>query len=167
MVQRETRPAARLTVLSGPSGVGRHRVAELVRARSSVRWRPVPVTTRPVGAGEQPGVDYHFVDRGEFARLVEVNGLLEWAALGTHCYGTLREPIEARLGRGEPVLLSADLPGALQVRQVLPAARLVLLAGAGPPSLPPGVTGDATVVAESVSDAADAVVRFLGPAGMV
>ena len=43
----DARPAARLTVLSGPSGVGKDSVIELIRARSPWVWLSVSCTTRP------------------------------------------------------------------------------------------------------------------------
>ena len=63
-----TRPVqARLTVLSGPSGVGKDSVIELIRARAPWVWLSVSVTTRKIRPNEIDGVHYHFVDRAEFA----------------------------------------------------------------------------------------------------
>nr|WP_320067939.1 hypothetical protein [Micromonospora sp. RTGN7] len=53
----EARPAARLTVLAGPSGAGVGSVVEPFRARSPSVWTPVPATTRPRRLGEVDGVD--------------------------------------------------------------------------------------------------------------
>ncbi|TDB76484.1 guanylate kinase [Micromonospora sp. KC723] len=127
----ETRPAARLTVLTGPSGAGRDGVVERVRARFPSVWVPVPVTTRPRRPGESDGVDRHFVAPAEFDRLVAAGELLEWFRMGPHLRGTPREPLRTRLSQGRPVLLPLDLPGALAVRAALPAVRLVLLAPPG------------------------------------
>jgi len=122
---------ARLTVLSGPSGVGKDSVIELIRARAPWVWLSVSVTTRQIRATETDGVHYHFVDRAEFARLVEAGQLLEWAEFAGNLYGTPRGPVEDRLATGQPVLLKIDLQGARQVRQAMAEARLVFLA---PPS---------------------------------
>ncbi|MGH3681617.1 MAG: guanylate kinase [Natronosporangium sp.] len=127
----DARPAARLTVLSGPSGVGKDSVIELIRARSPWVWLSVSVTTRPRREYEVDGVHYHFVDRAEFDRLAASGQLLEWAEFAGARYGTPRAPVVARLAAGEPVLLKIDLQGARQVRQAMPSARLVFLA---PPS---------------------------------
>jgi guanylate kinase len=127
----DTRPAARLTVLSGPSGVGKDSVIELIRARSPWVWLSVSVTTRLKRHNEVDGVHYHFVDRAEFERMVTAGQLLEWAEFAGNLYGTPRAPVEARLREGEPVLLKIDLQGARQVRRAMPEAQLVFLA---PPS---------------------------------
>jgi guanylate kinase len=127
-----TRPVqARLTVLSGPSGVGKDSVIELIRARAPWVWLSVSVTTRTIRPDEVDGVHYRFVDRTEFARLAEGGQLLEWAEFAGNLYGTPRGPVEARIAQGNPVLLKIDLQGARQVRQAMPEAQLVFLA---PPS---------------------------------
>ncbi|HEX6968321.1 MAG TPA: guanylate kinase [Micromonosporaceae bacterium] len=128
----EARPAARLTVLSGPSGVGKDSVIELIRARSPWVWVSVSVTTRKMRDYEVDGVHYYFVDRPEFERMVAEGQLLEWAEFAGNLYGTPRGPVEARLREGRPVLLKIDLQGARQVRAAMPDAQFVFLA---PPSV--------------------------------
>lgn len=120
--------SARLTVLSGPSGVGKGTVVEAVRRRHPDVWVSVSVTTRRPRPGEQDGVEYHFVDRADFLRMVQDGALLEWAQYADNLYGTPREPVERRLAGGEPALLEIDMQGARQVRQAVPAAQLVFLA---------------------------------------
>jgi len=128
----EARPAARLTVLSGPSGVGKDSVIEVLRARSPWIWLSVSVTTRRQRPDEVDGVHYHFVDRVEFERMIASGDLLEWAEFAGNLYGTPRGPVEARLAAGIPGLLKIDLQGARQVRQAMPDALLVFLS---PPSV--------------------------------
>ncbi|MEO3884953.1 guanylate kinase [Nonomuraea sp. B5E05] len=121
----------RLTVLSGPSGVGKSTVvAEFRRAHPEV-WLSVSVTTRRPRPGEVHGVHYYFVDGDEFDRLVAAGELLEWAEFAGNRYGTPREPVLKKLAEGVPTLLEIDLEGARQVRRSMPEALLVFLA---PPS---------------------------------
>ena len=127
----DTRPVTRLTVLSGPSGVGKDSVIELIRARSPWIKLSVSVTTRKMRDYETDGEHYHFVTRSDFQRLIDGGQLLEWAEFAGNLYGTPRAPVEARLREGEPVLLKIDLQGARQVRRAMPSAQLVFLA---PPS---------------------------------
>jgi len=118
---------ARLTVLSGPSGVGKSTVVAHLRAAHPDIWQSVSVTTRKPRPGETHGVEYYFVSDDEFDRLIASGELLEWAQFAGHRYGTPRQPVLGRLARGEPVLLEIDLQGARQIRAVMPAALLVFL----------------------------------------
>jgi len=118
---------ARLTVLSGPSGVGKGRVvAEIGRTHPAV-WISVSITTRAARARETEGVHYHFVSDAEFDRMIAEDKLLEWAQYTTARYGTPREPVERMLATGMPVLLEIDLEGARQVSSLMPDAVLVFL----------------------------------------
>ena len=122
---------SRLTVLSGPSGVGKSTVvAELARTSPQI-WISVSVTTRRPRPGEVDGRHYHFVDDAGFDRLVADGALLEWARFAGYRYGTPRAPLKEKLKAGISCLLEIDVAGARQVRQAEPEARLVFLA---PPS---------------------------------
>ncbi|MBD8058782.1 guanylate kinase [Cellulomonas sp. JH27-2] len=127
-----TTTPARLTVLAGPTAVGKGTVSADVRSRYPEVWLSVSATTRAPRPGEIDGVHYHFVGTQEFERMVDAGELLEWAVVhGRNRYGTPRGPVEARLASGEPALLEIDLQGARQVRASMPDARFVFLA---PPS---------------------------------
>ncbi|GAC1445104.1 MAG: guanylate kinase [Mycobacteriales bacterium] len=118
-------------MLSGPSGVGKGSVIAAVRRRHPQVWLSVSATTRAPRPGETEGVEYHFVDDAEFARMVEADELLEHASYAGASYGTPRIPVEQQLATGVPALLEIELQGARLVRGAMPDARLVFLA---PPS---------------------------------
>jgi guanylate kinase len=115
-------------VLSGPSGVGKGTVVAAVRARYPAVWVSVSVTTRSPRPGETDGVEYHFVDRVTFLRMLEAGELLEHNEHFGNLYGTPRQPVLEHLAAGAPSLLEIDLEGARQVRAQLPDARFVFLA---------------------------------------
>ncbi len=135
---------ARLTVLSGPSGVGKSTVVANLRQASPQIWLSVSVTTRAPRPGEVDGREYRFVSEREFDEMAASGELLEWARFAGHRYGTPRAPVEEKLTAGVPVLLEIDLAGARQVRRAVPGALLVFLA---PPSWV-----DITLVNTSVQD---------------
>ena len=122
------RAQRRLTVLSGPSGVGKGSVIAAVRRRHPHVWLSVSVTTRRPRPGEVDGVQYHFLDQAEFDRMVAAGELLEHAHYAGSSYGTPRRPVEDRIAEGVPALLEIELQGARQVRTAMPDAQLVFLA---------------------------------------
>src|ERR1700752_3979410 len=113
------RKNSRLTVLSGPSGVGKSTVVAELRHQCPEIWISVSVTTRRPRPGEVNGREYYFIDDREFDRMLAAGELLEWNEFAGNKYGTPREPVRERIERGEPTLLEIDLNGARQVREVM------------------------------------------------
>ncbi|MFB8030544.1 guanylate kinase [Streptomyces sp. NPDC056465] len=141
-VPPDVRP--RLTVLSGPSGVGKSTVVAHMRKVHPEVWLSVSATTRKPRPGERNGVHYFFVDDEEFDKLIANGELLEWAEFAGNRYGTPRRAVLDRLEAGEPVLLEIDLQGARLVRQSMPEAQLVFLAPPGWDELVRRLTGRGT-----------------------
>ncbi|WP_029089103.1 guanylate kinase [Brevibacterium album] len=122
----------RLTVLAGPTAVGKGTVSAYIREHFPQVWFSVSATTRPPRPGEVDGVHYHFLSDAEFDELIASGSLLEYAVVhGRHRYGTPRAAVEAEIARGGSPLLEIDLQGARQVREAMPEALFVFLA---PPS---------------------------------
>ena len=135
-VTDENRPPAavqgRLTVLAGPTAVGKGTVAADIRKNHPEVWISVSATTRKPRPGEVHGRHYWFVSEAEFDELIASDQLLEWAVVHRGArYGTPRKPVEEALAAGRPALLEIDLQGARQVRRSMPEALFVFLA---PPS---------------------------------
>jgi guanylate kinase len=128
---RGTPAPALLTVLSGPSAVGKSTVVSRLRTECPQIWQSVSVTTRPPRSGERDGREYHFVSDQEFDAMAAGGDLLESARYVGYQYGTPRAPVQEQLNRGIPALLEIDVAGARQVRAAVPDALLVFLA---PPS---------------------------------
>jgi len=122
------RPLSRLTVLAGPTAVGKGTIVTELRRRHPDLFVSVSATTRAPRPGEIDGVHYHFVSDAEFDRLISTGQMLEWALVhGTHRYGTPRGPVQAQLDAGRSALLEIDLAGARQVRESMPSAQLVFV----------------------------------------
>jgi guanylate kinase len=98
-----------LTVLSGPSGVGKGTVVAGLRKKRPDVWLSVSVTTRAPRPGEVDGREYHFVSDEAFDAMVEGGELLEWASFAGNRYGTPREPVTRRIAAGVPALLEIDI----------------------------------------------------------
>lgn len=123
---------SQLTVLAGPTAVGKGTVVSELKRRYPQLRVSISMTTRAARPGEEDGVHYFFVTREEFERTVQEGQMLEWALVhGQNLYGTPREPVDDALRAGVPMLLEIDLAGARQVRTNMPDARFIFLA---PPS---------------------------------
>nr|WP_231700646.1 MULTISPECIES: guanylate kinase [unclassified Arthrobacter] len=121
-----------MTVLAGPTAVGKGTVSTYIRDNYPEVWLSVSATTRAPRPGEEDGVHYFFVSAEEFDAMIEQDQMLEWAVVhGRNRYGTLRRTVEAAMADGRSVLLEIDLQGARQVKKSMPEANFVFLA---PPS---------------------------------
>ena len=121
-----------ITVVSGPTAVGKGTVVSLLRRRCPQVWVSISATTRAPRPGEVDGVHYHFTSPEAFRDLIEADALLEWAVVhGRDYYGTPSAPVFEAVADGRHVILEVDVQGARQVKRVLPDARFVFLA---PPS---------------------------------
>jgi guanylate kinase len=121
-----------LTVITGPSGVGKGTLVAALRRRHPQIWLSVSATTRAPRSGEQDGEHYFFMSREQFEQQVAAAGLLEWAEFAGNLYGTPRAPVSEHLAQGQPVLLEIELEGARQVRRSFPQGFQVFIE---PPSL--------------------------------
>ncbi len=119
-------------VISGPSGVGKDALIEKLVALDPNLERSVSFTTRRPRPSEKDGVDYSFVGREEFQRLVDRGEMLEHATYGGNFYGTSARRVEELRSAGSDVILKIDVKGAEQVRRRLPDATFIFLA---PPSM--------------------------------
>lgn len=140
----------RLTVVSGPSGVGKSSVLSEVRRQVPEVYFSVSATTRAPRPGEIDGVDYHFVSVAEFERMIADGEMLEHARYAGNFYGTPRKPVQEAIAAGKPAVLEIELQGARQVRSAWPDAQLVMLLPPSWDELVDRLTGRGTEPADVV-----------------
>ncbi len=116
-----------LYVISGPSGAGKGTLVKELRDRVSGIWVSVSATTRPPRPGEKEGVHYFFLTHDEFEKRLHAGEFLEHAVVHGNSYGTLRAPVERRMGSGVDVVLEIDPQGAMQVKQSMSDSILVFI----------------------------------------
>lgn len=120
-----------LFIVSGPSGCGKGTIlAEVLK--DSRFYYSISATTRAPRPGETNGVNYHFLDKSEFEKLISNDGMLEYASYCDNYYGTPRKPVEDMLDEGKHVILEIEVQGALEVMKKCPDAVSVFIL---PPSL--------------------------------
>jgi guanylate kinase len=121
-----------LIVLSGPSGVGKDAVLNGMKRRRYTLYYAVTATTRPRRERERDGVDYYFVSRADFEKMIERNELLEWANVYGNLYGVPKRQILEALSRGQDAVVKVDVQGAATIKRIVPQAVFIFLA---PPSM--------------------------------
>ena len=121
-----------LTVLSGPSGVGKDAVLTRMRELGYPLEYITTVTTRTRRASERDHIDYHFISAEKFQEMIKHNELLEWANVYGNWYGVPKEPIRQALERGEDTIVKVDIKGAATIKKILPQAVFIFMM---PPSV--------------------------------
>jgi guanylate kinase len=121
-----------LVVISGPGGVGKDTVIDMLLEEDPRLVYSVSFTTRPRRHYELEGEHYRFVDEAHFWRLVEDDELLEHARVNGYLYGTSAEQVEEARARGLDVILKIDVQGAEQIRERRPDAVFIFI---NPPSM--------------------------------
>jgi guanylate kinase len=118
----------RLFIVSGPSGVGKDTVIEVLRQRYPEAYFAVTATTRPRRPGEIDGFHYYFMDAESFSQRKGEGEFLESAVVYGFDYGVPRGPIRAALSRGQDVFIKVDVQGADTIRSLVPRAVSIFLA---------------------------------------
>jgi guanylate kinase len=140
-----------LFIISSPSGAGKSTlVNQLINEFPQKITRSVTSTTRKPRAGEQDGVDYHFLSKKEFLEYKQSGLFLESAEVFGNHYGTLKSSIEQSLEKGMHVILVIDTQGAKQVREMQREAVFIFISPPGREELKRRLTERATETKESL-----------------
>lgn len=116
-----------LIIVSGPSGAGKSvLVAGVLQAIPGLRFS-VSYTTRAPRGNERHGVEYYFVDRGQFDGLIQSGELLEWAQVYGHYYGTSRKFVDGVLQADNDLVLDVDVQGARAIREIRPESIAIFI----------------------------------------
>lgn len=121
-----------LVLFSGPSGVGKDTVLDIILSKDEKLQRSVSLTTREKRAGETDGEDYYFITKEEFSQMIKDGQVLEYAQYGENIYGTPKAPVDKWLKEGKTVILKIEVKGAQKIRELYPEALSIFLL---PPSM--------------------------------
>jgi guanylate kinase len=106
-----------LFIVSAPSGAGKTTLVERLVEQTDDLKMSRSYTSRLAREGETDGVDYNFVSRVHFDRMIAGGDFLEWAEVFGNLYGTCASDTDRMLERGCDVVLVIDVQGARKVRQ--------------------------------------------------
>lgn len=121
-----------LLVVSGPSGAGKGTICKALLNKNDKIKLSVSATTRKPRNGEVHGVNYFFIEKEEFTRMVENGEFLEHAQIYDNFYGTPKAAIIECLEKGQDVILEIEMQGARQIKEVYPEGVFIFVL---PPSL--------------------------------
>ena len=117
----------RLVVVSGPSGVGKGTVLKYVLERDDFVFS-VSATTRSPREGEVDGVNYFYITKEKFEKMIASDEFIEYANYNGNYYGTPKFFVEDMLSKGKNVILEIEVQGAMQVKKIVPDAIFVFIA---------------------------------------
>ena len=83
-----------MIILSSPSGVGKTTLTKKIQQKYPNFKISVSHTTRIPRSNEVDGVDYHFVSKESFKKLIDQNQFYECAKIFENYYGTLRKTVD-------------------------------------------------------------------------
>ena len=111
-----------LILFSGPSGVGKDTVLEVVLNKNKDLQKSISLTTREIRDNEIDGKDYYFISREAFDDMIKNNEVLEFAKYGKNFYGTPKAPIDKWLSEGKTIILKIEVQGAKKIKELYPDA---------------------------------------------
>lgn len=124
--------SGQLYVISGPSGVGKSTIIQLLRERVTGLGYSISHTSRKPRSNEVNGIDYHFVDRETFSRMIDDGALVEWAEVYSDFYGTSISSLRTQKDMGLDVVMDLDSKGAKNIKEHFKESILIYIL---PPSL--------------------------------
>lgn len=105
-----------LFIISGPAGSGKTTICEGLIAKENVH-RIITTTTRSPRSGEVNGVDYNFLSKTLFEKMIEKDYFYEYAHVHNNHYGTEKKSIIDPIMNGHNCILNIDVQGARTIRE--------------------------------------------------
>ncbi len=139
-----------LIVVSGPSGAGKGTICKRLLEKNPNLGYSISATTRAPRTGEVNGVNYWFLSKEEFQKMIAEDGLLEWAEVYGNYYGTPAQKVRDSLAEGKNILLEIDTQGAALVRDKFPEGVYIYILPPSLEELKRRIIGRGTDSAESI-----------------
>jgi len=103
-----------MVILSSPSGAGKTTLVKLISEKKNF-FISVSHTTRTPRSNEVNGIDYFFINKISFQKLIDENEFLEFAKVFDNYYGTSKKKVIKKLNEGNNVIFDIDWQGTEQI----------------------------------------------------
>lgn len=124
--------SGQIYVISGPSGSGKSTLIELLIKRVPGIGYSISHTSRKPRDNEVNTVDYHFVNRKTFIKMIDDGSFVEWAEVYDDLYGTSSSSLRGQMNQGLDVVMALDSQGAENIKRHYKDSILIYIL---PPSL--------------------------------
>ena len=153
-----------LFIIAAPSGCGKTTLVDALLKDSKDLYLSVTHTTRKPRVGEVDGINYHFIKKTNFRKMIHNNEFVEHAEVFGNLYGSSREKIEENLNKNIDVILEIDWQGARQVKANMPNAISIFILPPSKKSLLERLTGrgqdDGETIKNRMADAANQMKHY-------
>jgi guanylate kinase len=107
-------------ILSGPAGVGKNTVWNLVKEECTLSIEEsTSMTSRNMRPGENNGVEYHFVTREVFEKKIHEGAFLEYALVHTNYYGSPKSELTRITKEGKSPIYIIEPQGMIHLKPLL------------------------------------------------
>ena len=103
-----------MVILSSPSGAGKTTITKKIQQKYSTFKLSVSHTTRQPRPNEVDGVDYHFINKEEFKKLINEKKFYEYAKIFDNYYGSLKATVDETLKKND-IIFDIDWQGTQQL----------------------------------------------------
>ena len=111
------------------------------------------MTTRAPRIGEEEGINYYYIDKDTFERMIANNELLEWAKVYDNYYGTPKKQVLEHLKQGKDIILEIDIQGAMNIKKQYPKGVFVFI-------VPPSIQELENRITKRGTDSAEAIKTY-------
>ncbi len=103
-----------MVILSSPSGAGKTTITKKIQQKYQSFKISVSHTTRKPRSNEVDGVDYHFISKNEFEKLIKDQKFYEYAKIFDNYYGTLKQNVDELIKKND-IIFDIDWQGTKQL----------------------------------------------------
>ena len=103
-----------MVILSSPSGAGKTTITKKIQQKYQSFKISVSHTTRKPRSNEVDGVDYHFISKNEFEKLIKDQKFYEYAKIFDNYYGTLKQNVDELIKKND-LIFDIDWQGTKQL----------------------------------------------------